>query len=106
MHISQLLVRHVTNSSEERQKGGIPVSGRYCYLFFSGYCSVTEASQLLAHNMISNRIVRAPAGLGGGCSFAVLVNAPVEGRSIELLGRSGINVERSVRRNTAIFGGV
>ena len=100
MHISQLLVRHVTNSSEERQKGGIPVSGRYCYLFFSGYCSVTEASQLLAHNMISNRIVRAPAGLGGGCSFAD------EGRSIELLGRSGINVERSVRRNTAIFGGV
>lgn len=82
------------------------MSSRYCYIFFSGYCSVTEASRLLAHEMISNRIVRAPAGLGGGCSFAVLVNAPDESRSIELLGRAGISVERSVCRNTAIFGGV
>ncbi len=82
------------------------MSGRYCYLFFSGYCSVTEASKLLTHSMISNRIVRAPAGLGGGCSFAVLVNAQDESRSIELLGRYGMNVERSVRRNTAIFGGI
>lgn len=104
--MSQLPMRHAINSSKKRQKGGIPVSGRYCYLFFSGYCSVTEASQLLMHNMISNRIVRAPAGLGGGCSFAVLVNAQDEGRSTELLGSFGINVERSMRRDTAIFGGV
>ena len=70
------------------------MNNQKCYLFFSGYYVVSTASQLLAENQVTNRIVRAPVYMRDSCNFAVLIDAEDEQRSLALLAKAKIALEK------------
>ncbi|MDO4545185.1 MAG: DUF3343 domain-containing protein [Bacillota bacterium] len=60
------------------------------YFFFSGYCMVAAASEVLSRYHISNRIVKAPVSLSGSCNFALLVDQEEEDISCYMLERENL----------------
>ncbi len=65
------------------------MSGKNCYLFFSGYYAAVKVSQILTGHQIDNRVVRAPVHMRNSCNFAVLIDVAEEDRTMELLRRKG-----------------
>ena len=70
------------------------MSGKNCYLFFSGYYAAGKVAQILTGHQIDNRVVRAPVHMRNSCNFAVLIDVAEEDRTMELLGESKIAPEK------------
>ena len=45
------------------------MSGKNCYLFFSGYYAAVKVSQILTGHQIDNRVVRAPVHMRNSSQF-------------------------------------
>ena len=70
------------------------MSGRNCYLFFSGYYAAVKVSQMLTGYQVDNRVVRAPVYMRGSCNFAVLIDAAEEDRTMDILGKARVVPEK------------
>lgn len=79
--------------------GGIFLTERYCYFFFSGYYVTAKAAEVLERNQICCRIVKSPVILRNGCSFALRV-ASEDGQICRyMIERAGIGISGSMVMN-------
>lgn len=68
------------------------MTGSKCYLYFTGYYAVTEASDVLLRFHIDNRIVRSPVKMNDSCGFALVVRTCDEKIVEYILERENIRI--------------